>query len=146
MRKVLVLTPIGLLFFCISISAQPVNADSIALVSKIEADKTKLGDLQIQLDQKLKDKQEALSKAQRSANENEDAASKLSNNPRHKKLARKADKKATDARKDAKVARRETERVDDLNKEIKSTQKRIAKNEGRLKKYTQPRTKHKTAK
>src|SRR5688572_28588169 len=100
MQKVLTLTPIGLLI-CIYVSAQQVqvNTDSLSLVSKIEADQTKLGELQMQLDQKLKIKQEAMANAQKSANENSAAADKLSNNPKHKRLARKADNWATEARK-----------------------------------------------
>lgn len=143
MQKAFVLTSIGLLLFFSFISAQPVNADSLALVSKIEADQAKLNDLQVRLEQKIKDKQEALGKAQRSANENAAAADKLSDKPRHKRLARKADKKASEARKDAKAARKETAKVDKLNKEIRSTRERIAKNERRLKKYTQA-TRHQT--
>jgi hypothetical protein len=137
MQKLLLLTSIGLLLFCISVSAQEVNKDSLSLVSKIEADQSKLDDLQIQLEQRMKSKKEALDRAQRSADDNANAADKLSDNPRNKRLAKRADKKAGDARKDAKVARKETDRVEKLNKEIRVTKKRIEKNEGRLKKITQ---------
>jgi hypothetical protein len=61
-------------------------------------------------------------------------ADRLSSNPRHKRLARKADKAASEARKDARSARKETDKVDRLNKDIRSTKKRIAKNETRLNK------------
>lgn len=134
MRKLLVLTPIVLLLFCNVLSAQVDNADSVALVAKIEADQLKLNDLQVQLEQRVKIKQEAMEKAQRSANENAAAADKLSNNPRHKRLAKKADKKAGEARKDAKDARIEAGKVDKLNKTIRAAQKRIAKNQGKLNK------------
>ena len=46
MQKVLLLTSIGLLFLCVSVSAQKVNTDSLSLVSRISADQLKLGTLQ----------------------------------------------------------------------------------------------------
>jgi hypothetical protein len=134
MQKLLVLTPIVMLLLCNVLFAQTDNADSLSLVAKIEADQLKLNDLQIQLEQRIKTKQEAMEKAQRSANENAAAADKLSNNPKHKRLAKKADRKASEARKDAKDARIETEKVDKLNKNIRVTKKRIARNQGKLNK------------
>lgn len=137
MQKLLLITATVLLGFSISTSAQELNKDSISLVSKIEDDKSKLSDLQTQLEERLKSKGDAIAKAQRSANANSSAADKLSDDPRNKKLAKKADKSSSVARKDAKAARIETGKVDKLNKNIRSTKKRIAKNEKRLKKYTQ---------
>jgi hypothetical protein len=134
MQKLLVLIPVVMLLFCNVLFAQVDNADSLALVAKIEADQVKLNDLQVQLEQRMKSKQEAMEKAQRSANVNASAADKLSNNPKHKRLAKKADKKASEARKDAKDARIETDKVEKLNKKIRSTKKRIAKNKNRLEK------------
>jgi hypothetical protein len=137
MQKLLLITAIVLLGFSISVSAQELNKDSISLVSKIEDDKSKLAELQTQLEERLKSKGDAIAKAQRSANANSTAADKLSDDPKNKKLAKKADKSSSVARKDAKAARIETEKVEKLNKNIRSTKKRIAKNEKRLKKYTQ---------
>ena len=137
MQKLLLITATVLLGFSISTSAQELNKDSISLVSKIEDDKSKLSDLQTQLEERLKSKGDAIAKAQRSANANSSAADKLSDDPRNKKLAKKADKSSSVARKDAKAARIETGKVDKLNKNIRSTKKRIAKNEKRLKKYIQ---------
>lgn len=134
MQKLLVLIPVVMLLFCNALFAQVDNADSLALVAKIEADQVKLNDLQLQLEQRMKSKQEAMEKAQRSANENAAAADKLSNNPRHRRLAKRADKKAGEARRDAKDARIETEKVNRLNKNIRATEKRIAKNQGKLNK------------
>jgi hypothetical protein len=134
MQKLLVLTPVVMLLFCNILFAQVDNADSLSLAAKIEADQVKLNDLQLQLEQRMKIKQDAMEKAQRSANENAAAADKLSNNPRHKRLAKKADKRASEARKDAKDARIETDKVEKLNKNIRSTKKRIAKNQGKLNK------------
>ena len=137
MQKLLLITATVLLGFSISASAQELNKDSLSLVSKIEDDRSKLADLQTQLEERLKTKGEAIAKAQRSANANSTAADKLSDDPKNKKLAKKADKSSSVARKDAKAARIETEKVEKLNKNIRSTKKRIAKNEKRLKKYTQ---------
>jgi cell division protein FtsL len=136
MQKLLLITATVLLGFSISTSAQTVNKDSVSLVSKIEDDKSKLTDLQTQLEERLKNKGDAIAKAQRSANANSTAADKLSDDPRSKKLAKKADKSSNVARKDAKAARIETGKVEKLNKNIRSTKKRIDKNEKRLKKYT----------
>jgi uncharacterized protein YhaN len=140
MQKILLITTAFLLVFSISISAQTVNQDSLSLISKIEEDQQKLSDLQMRLEERSKIKKEALAKAQKSADENAEAADKLSSDPRHKRLAKKADKAASEARKDAKTARKETDKLDRLNKEIRDTKKRIAKNEKRLKKYTQPKS------
>ena len=137
MQKLLLITATVLLGFSISVSAQELNKDSISLVSKIEDDRSKLTDLQTQLEERLKSKGDAIAKAQRSANANSTAADKLSDDPKNKKLAKKADKSSDVARKDAKAARIETEKVEKLNKNIRSTKKRITKNEKRLKKYTQ---------
>lgn len=139
MKRLLLLTVALILMFSISSSAQTENTDSLSLVSKIDEDKSKLADLQTQLEERIKSKKEALAKAQKSADENAEAADKLSNDPRHKRLAKKADKAASEARKDAKAARKETDKVERLNKDIRTTKKRIAKNEKRLKKYTQPK-------
>lgn len=139
MKKTALLTLAFFLTFCISSTAQTQNADSLSLISKIDEDKSKLTDLQTQLEERLKIKGEAIAKAQRSANANSTAADKLSDDPKNKKLAKRADKSSSAARKDAKTARVETDRVDKLNKNIKATKKRIAKNEKRLKKYTDPK-------
>lgn len=137
MQKLLLITATVLLGFSISTSAQELNKDSLSLVSKIEDDKSKLSDLQTQLEERLKSKGDAIAKAQRSANANSTAADKLSDDPRNKKLAKRADKSSSAARKDAKAARIETGKVEKLNKNIRSTKKRITKNEKRLKKYTE---------
>src|ERR1044072_7797744 len=98
MQKLLLITATVLLGFSISTSAQELNKDSISLVSKIEDDKSKLSDLQTQLEERLKSKGDAIAKAQRSANANSSAADKLSDDPRNKKLAKKADKSSSVAR------------------------------------------------
>jgi hypothetical protein len=135
MKKVMLLNAIALLFLCMSVTAQKRTSDSLALVSKIDADQIKLQELESQLDLRKMSQQEAIAKAHRSAGENLAAADKLSDNPKNKKLAKRAHKNAGEAREDAKNARKETERINKLNKEIKSTKKRLAKNQSRLDKY-----------
>jgi hypothetical protein len=137
MQKVLFLTSICLLFFCASMSAQKVNTDSLSLVSKISADQLKLEKLQNQLEQKTKNQQDALKEAQRSANKNSTAADKLSDNPDNKKLARKANKKAGDAKRDSRNVRKASDRLDELKKDIENLQNRIADNQVKLNKYKQ---------
>lgn len=139
MKRTVLLTTSFFLVFGIVASAQELNKDSVSLVTKIEEDKSKLTDLQTQLEERLKIKGEAIAKAQKSANANSTAADKLSDDPKNKRLARRADKSSSAARKDTKTARRETDRVEKLNKNIKATRKRIEKNEKRLKKYTEPK-------
>ncbi|OQP62000.1 hypothetical protein A3860_30415 [Niastella vici] len=139
MQKVVLLTSIGLLFFCMSTFAQKVNTDSLSLVSKISSDQLKLGKLQNQLEQKTKNKQDASAQAQKSANENSDAADKLSDKPENKKLARKANTKAGNAKSDSRNARRESDRLDKLNNDIQDLKNRIADNQAKLNKYIQKR-------
>src|SRR6478735_6477646 len=137
MQKVLLLTSIGLLFFCISTFAQKVNTDSLSLVSKISTDQLRLGKLQNQLEQKTKNKDDASEQAQKSANENSAAADKLRDNSDNKKLARKANSKAGNAKSDSRNARRESNRLDELNKDIQDLKNRIADNQVKLNKYIQ---------
>ena len=137
MQKILLLISIGLLCFCMSVSAQKVNTDSLSLVSKISADQLKLGKLQNQLEQKTKNDLDASDQAQKSANENSIAADKLNDNPSNRKLARKANNKAGNAKSDARSARKESYRLDKLNKDIQDLKNRIADNQVKLNKYIQ---------
>jgi hypothetical protein len=137
MQKVLLLTSIGLLFFCISTFAQKVNTDSLSLVSKISTDQLRLGKLQNQIEQKTKNKEDASEQAQKSANENSAAADKLRDNSDNKKLARKANNKAGNAKSDSRNARRESDRLDKLNKDIQELKNRIGDNQVKLNKYIQ---------
>jgi chromosome segregation ATPase len=137
MKKVLLLTSIGLLFLCMSVSAQKINTDSLSLVSKISTDQLKLGKLQNQIEQKTKNQQNASAQAQQSANENSTAANKLSDNPENKKLARRANNKAGDARSDSRNARRESNSLDKLNKDIQDLKNRISNNQAKLNMHIQ---------
>lgn len=137
MKKVLLLTSIGLLFFCMSVSAQKVNTDSLSLVSKISADQLKLGKLQNQVEQKTKNQVDASEQAQKSANENSTAADKLSDNPENRKLARKANNRASDAKSDSRSARRESNNLNNLNKDIQDLKNKISNNQVKLNRHVQ---------
>jgi len=104
-------------------------------VAKINSDKEKLVKLQNSVAEKTKEKLETAEKAQGSADDNRKAANKLSNDPQDKKLARKADHEAGDARSDAKSARKATDRLEELNRDIRNLTEKIAKNETKLSKY-----------
>src|ERR1700749_3504051 len=78
-------------------SAQPANRDSLKLANRISADKEKLAKWKGDLPDAEKAKKETADKAQESADDNRKAANKLSNDPQNKKLARRADRDASDA-------------------------------------------------
>lgn len=137
MKKIYLFTSMMLVFMCTSVFAQKINTDSLSLVSKISSDQLKLGKLQNTVEQKTRDKQDAATQAQKSADENKTAASRLSDDAQDKKLARQADNKAGDARSDAKKARIAADKLDRLNKDIQDLQDKIAKNQSRLNKYIQ---------
>jgi cell division septum initiation protein DivIVA len=136
MKKTFLLIPVCLLIFSVSSFSQNINTDSLALISKISSDKLKLGKLQNEIEQKTKNKMDASMQAQKSANENTNAANKLSDDPQNKKLARQADNKAGDAKSEARNARKEERRLDNLNKDIRDLKNKIADAELKMKKYT----------
>jgi hypothetical protein len=129
--------PLAFLFLYQGASAQRANTDSLALVSKISADQLKLGKLQNKIDPDIKHKQDAAWQAQESANENSAAANNLSTDAQDKKLAKKADHAAGDAKTDARKARKASDRLDHLNKEIQKLTVEIAVEQGKLDKYIQ---------
>jgi len=126
---------LGLLSFGLMASAQIMNKDSLSLVSKINADKEKLAKLQGSVAEREKEKLKAAQLAQESADDNRVAANRLSNDPQDKKLARKADNGAADARDDARKARKANSRLENLNMDILNLTEKIAKEETKLKKY-----------
>lgn len=135
MRKSLLLTIMGVVFFSVVSSAQIFNKDSLKLAERIRDDQEKLTRLQNSVSDKTKDKQETAQKAQESASDNQKAANKLSGDPQDKKLARRADHAASDARSDAKNARKAADRLDDLNKDIRNLTEKIAKEQTKLNAY-----------
>jgi len=136
MKKV-ILAALGVLFLGFAGSAQMMNKDSLALVTKINKDNEKLAKMQGNLEEKTREKGETATKAQQSASDNMTAANDLNGNPQDKKLARKADRAAGDARSDAKKARIASDNLDNLNKDIRDMTERIAKNQTKLNKFIQ---------
>lgn len=136
MKKIMTLVVLGTTLFCTGVFAQKVNTDSLTLVSKISVNQVKLGKLQNEIEQKTTNKENAGDKAQASADENADAAKKLSDNPDDKRLARKANNKAGNAKTDARSARKEARRLVRLNNDIADLKNDIAKDQDKLNKLT----------
>lgn len=113
-------------------TAQSVNKDSLSLVNKISEDREKLAKLQATIPEKEKAKAETAQQAQRSADDNRKAANRLSNDPQDRKLARRADREAGDARSDAKKARSASDDLDDTYKDIRKLTSRIEKEQKKL--------------
>jgi hypothetical protein len=114
-----------MLFLCVSVTAQQVNIDSLTLIAQIGQDQLELGKLQNMVYQKTLNKEGAALKSQSSANDNADAAERLSNDPDNKKLANDASNKAGDAKSDAKNSRKQSGKLDDLNQKIMDLKTKI---------------------
>jgi hypothetical protein len=125
MKKALSLIPVAMLFLCASVTAQQVNIDSLTLIAQIGQDQLELGKLQNMVYQKTLNKEGAALKSQSSANDNADAAERLSNDPDNKKLANDASNKAGDAKSDAKNSRKQSGKLDDLNQKIMDLKTKI---------------------
>ena len=137
LKKSLILSLLGVVCFGLAASAQMVNKDSLSLVNKIKSDQEKLAKMQNSVPDAEKGKKQTAEQAQESADDNRKAANKLSNDPQDKKLARRADNEAGDARSDAKKARKATDHLENLNKDILNLTERIAKNQTKLNRYIQ---------
>jgi hypothetical protein len=125
MKKALYLLPVALLFFCATVAAQQVNIDSLTLIAQISQDQLELGKLQNTVYQKTMNKEGAALKSQSSANDNAEAAERLSNDPDNKKLANDASNKAGDAKSDARNSRKQSGRLDELNQKIMDLKTKI---------------------
>ena len=136
MLRVIFLASMGVLFLCVSTSAQKVNTDSLKLISKIGDDQLKLGKLQNTVEQKTRNKEDGAVVAQEAADKNATAATRLSDNPEDKKDARQANNAAGDAKSDARKARKAADRLDKVNKDIADLQSRIAREQVELSRYT----------
>jgi cell division protein FtsL len=136
MLKVVLFAFVGVLFLCLNASAQKVNTDSLKLISKIGEDQLKLGKLQNTVGQKTRDKEDDSLAAQQSADKNATAATRLSNDPQNKKIARQADNSAGDAKTNARKARNANSQLDKVNKEIADLQGKIAQEKAQLCRYT----------
>lgn len=122
----------------LSLTAQDKNDKQIIqLQAKIGEDSAKLVKFRGLVPQFEKGKKNAADQAQQSADDNKNAANRLSNDPQDKKLAKKADNTASDARSDARKARIASDKVDDLNKDIEKLTKQFEKEQAKLDKYQQ---------
>ena len=74
-------------------------------------------------------------KVQSSADQNSRDASRLTSDPQNKRLARKADNSASDAKRDSKRSRKANDKLDDLNKQIAKLDTQIAKEQSKLDVY-----------
>jgi hypothetical protein len=138
MKKIMLLSSIGILFLCNSLTAQKINTDSLALIAKISTDQLKLGKLENMVNQKTINKNDAATTAQNSANTNANAAQNLTADPTNKNLANDAGNKANDAKSDSKKSRKESAKLDELNKNIMDLRGKIANEQAKLITYTQP--------
>jgi hypothetical protein len=136
MKKVCVFASMGLLLICSTISAQPVNTDSLKIISIISKYQLKLGKLQNAVDQKTQNKQDGAIKAQQSADQNVTDANRLSNDPQNKRDAKQAENAASEAKSDAKKARKATDVLNKLNKNIAELQSKISDEKIKLSRYT----------
>ncbi len=105
---------------------------AIELSREINQNKLKLSELENRLNREISEKENAADNVQRHADDNEELAEKLSDDPNDKRLARKSHKKARKAKSASKQSRRAAKDVEDIRDRIESLRKRIAKDEAKL--------------
>ena len=105
---------------------------SLELSKKINDNKMKLAKLENTLKSKSDEMESTTAAAQRSADDNSNAANKLSSDPLDKKLARQAESAGNHAKKNAKHARIAGDKLESLTKEIQSLKEKIAADEAKL--------------
>jgi len=105
---------------------------SLELSTKINQQKTKLAKLENTLSVKTREMESSATSAQRSADDNASIAAQLSADPQDKKLARKAESAADDAKTNAKRGRVAASNLADLKKEIEALKGKIAEEEAKL--------------
>lgn len=126
---------VGLAVCSLTVNAQQINTDSLTHVSRISEYQLKRAKLQNTVDQTTRDKTDAATKVQSSADQNSQDASRLSDDPQNKRLAREADNAASDAKRDSRKSRRANRKLDDLNKEIAKLNTQIAEEQSKLDVY-----------
>ena len=135
MKKESCLIIVGLAVCSLAASAQQINTDSLSHVSRISEYQLKRAKLLNTVQQTTRDKQDAASKVQNSADQNKQDASRLSDDPQNKTLARKADNSASDAKRDSRRARMADEKLEELNKQIARLNSQIATEQSKLDVY-----------
>ncbi len=119
------------------VSADSINAlkqqkQSLELSSKINDRKIQLAKLENNVDKKTREMESTAADAQKAADENTDAAAKLSSDPQDKTTARRARKAAKEAERCAKRARNAADDLASLKKDIESLHNKIADDEAKL--------------
>jgi outer membrane murein-binding lipoprotein Lpp len=136
----------GLLLLGIGATAQ---ADStrvtndkklVKLLAKVNEDSVKLVKFNGMVAQFEKDKENAATQAQQSADDNKRAAERLADNPQDKKLARRARSAARTAKNDSQKARVAANKLNDLNDDIKKLTRQLGKEQGKLASYQATRS------
>ena len=133
---------VAIMFINVSLYAQAVTQDSIAILKqqkealkiskKLNERKLELAKLENNVEKKTQDVQNTAQQAQASANENGQAATNLTGNAQDEKLAKKASKSADNAKSDAKKARKAVDNLAKLQREIADLRKKIAEDEAKL--------------
>jgi hypothetical protein len=136
MQKKSCLIIVGLAGFSLTVNAQQINTDSLSHVSKISEYQLKRAKLQNTVEQTTRDKQDAGTKAQSSADQNSEDANRLSSDPQNKTLARKSDDAASDAKRDSRRSRKANKKLEELNKQIARLNSQIAEEQSKLNVYT----------
>jgi hypothetical protein len=135
MKKKGCLMIVGLAVCSLTASAQQINIDSLNHVSKISEYQLKRARLLNTVEETTRDKQDAASKVQNSADQNRQDANRLSDDPQNKTLARKADNAASDAKRDSRRSRKANEKLEDLKKQIAKLDSQIATEQSKLNAY-----------
>jgi homoserine dehydrogenase len=115
-----------------SVSSLKQQKQSLELSSKINANKIQLAKLENNLEKKTHEMETTSEDARKAADENAEAAAKLSSDPLDKALARRAENAGDAARKSAKRARAAVDNLADLKKNIELLRSKIADDEAKL--------------
>lgn len=130
------------LLISMQLSAQVVSKDSISTLKEqkhalqisrdLNDQKIKLAKLENELTATTHLADKTAQQAQISADKNDTAADRLTDDAQDKRKASRASNSARHAQRDAKKARRAYEKLEDLNKDIESLRSRIADDEIKL--------------
>lgn len=115
-----------------SISSLKQQKESLALSTKINSHKMQLAKLENTLEKKNREVETTTADAQKAAEENAEAAAKLSSDPQDRKAAKRAENAGDNARKKASRARSAASNLEDLRKDIESLKNKIADEESKL--------------
>jgi hypothetical protein len=135
MKKQCLSFAFGLCFITLSVSAQVVSKDSIDALKaekeaiksneKLNEKKSEFAKLENQLIEKNEQVQKTAEAAQKSADENRNAAAALMKNPQDKKLAKDAKNAARKANRDSNAANKAVQEQENLNKQLASIKEDI---------------------